>query len=222
VDVPPGDELFDLEPAAFVAARDRLAEQFKAAGDAEAAAAVKALRRPSVGAWAVNQVARRQPELVAGVVDAGRALAAALDAGDRDGLRGATTARRDAVRTATRAAVELAGDTHRDEIVATFDAVVSDEGAAAEVTAGRLIRGLRPSAVFSPLGDVVLDPLDPHRGGDAPPSAPAVDPAARAAAEARFDAAERAVHDAHRAVADAEAELDAARAELARLHGELR
>ena len=55
------DELFDLPPTEFIAARDALAKQLKADGDAGAAAEVKALRRPSVAAWAVNQVARRQP-----------------------------------------------------------------------------------------------------------------------------------------------------------------
>jgi DNA-binding PadR family transcriptional regulator len=157
VDLSPGDELFDLDPAEFVAARDRLATQLKAEGDVDAAARVKALRRPSVGAWAVNQVARRQPDLVAAVVEAGRALAAALAAGDRTGLREATGARRDAVRAATWAAVDLAGDAHRDDIAGTFDAVIGDEEAAAEVVAGRLTRGRKPSAVFSPLGEVALD-----------------------------------------------------------------
>jgi DNA-binding PadR family transcriptional regulator len=179
VDHSPGDELFDLDPSEFVAARDRLARQLKADGDGGAAATVKALRRPSVGAWAVNQVARRQPELVAAVVDAGRALAAALDAGDRDELRRATSARRDAVRTATRAAVDLAGEAHRDDIAGTFDAVVGDEEVAAEVVAGRLTRGRRPSAVFSPLGEVSLDePEHPEPEHPEPdePERPAGDP----------------------------------------------
>ena len=58
------DDLFALPPAEFIAARDALAKRLKADGDATRAAEVKALRRPSVAAWAVNQVARRKPELV--------------------------------------------------------------------------------------------------------------------------------------------------------------
>jgi hypothetical protein len=216
VDHSPADELFDLDPGAFVAARDRVAKQLKADGDGDVAASVKALRRPSVGAWAVNQVARRQPDLVAAVVDAGRALAAALDAGDRAGLRLATRARRDAVRAATRAAVDLAGETHRDEIANTFEAVVGDEEAAAEVIAGRLTRGRSPSAVFSPLGEVALDEPDDATPPAAHSRSPS-DAAALAAAEARVDAAQRAVTAGRRALDEAEAGAEAAVAELERL-----
>jgi hypothetical protein len=215
VDHSPGDELFDLDPSAFVAARDRLAKELKAAGDAEGAAAVKALRRPSVGAWALNRVARTQPGLVAAVVEAGRALAAALEAGDRAGLRRATSARREAVRVAARAAVDLAGEAHRDDIVATLDALATDDAAAAEVVGGRLTRGLSPGAVFAPLGDVSLD--EPAAG--AVPPAGAIDPARIVAAETRAEQALRAVTTARQVLADAVAEAEEATAELERLRG---
>src|SRR4029453_8023393 len=48
-----GDELFDLAPEEFVAARDELARRLKRGGEAEAAASVKALRRPPLPPWAV-------------------------------------------------------------------------------------------------------------------------------------------------------------------------
>lgn len=56
--------LFEAHPTGFVAARNALAAILKKAGDAEAAAAVRALARPSLPLWAVNQLARRaQKEL---------------------------------------------------------------------------------------------------------------------------------------------------------------
>lgn len=202
------DDLFALPPGEFVAARDALARGLKAGGDAKGAKEVKALRRPSVGAWAVNRVARDQPDLVGSVVEAGRALAAALEGGDREALRQATTARRDAVVAATRAAVALAGAQHRDEIADTFEAAVSNADAAELVTAGRLDKGLTPTAVFAPLGDA---PLPVAR------TEPAVDADALRAARARAEQADQALAAARRALTDAERAARSAWADVERL-----
>lgn len=53
------DGLFDLRPEEFVAARNRLAAELKKRGAGAAAARVKALERPTVEAWAIDQLARR-------------------------------------------------------------------------------------------------------------------------------------------------------------------
>jgi hypothetical protein len=45
----------------FVAARDQLARQLRAAGDRDAARQVAGLRRPSISAWAANQLAHAAP-----------------------------------------------------------------------------------------------------------------------------------------------------------------
>lgn len=52
------DALYAGDPAAFVAERDALAKRVRAAGEREAATAIKGLRRPSVGAWYANVAAR--------------------------------------------------------------------------------------------------------------------------------------------------------------------
>jgi hypothetical protein len=205
------DELYDLDPADFTAARDALARRLKAEGDAAGAAAVKALRRPSVGAWAVNQVARTRPELVEQVVDAGGRIAAALESGDRGALRAAPTARRDAVRAATRGALDLVGDQHRDEVNDTFEAAATDEASATLVIAGRLAKGLKPIAVFAPLGDVDL-PSPPE-----PAVEPAIDAAALDAARAALREAEKDVARARRTLAEAEWAEAEARREVERL-----
>ncbi|MEA2589487.1 MAG: hypothetical protein QOH66_2414, partial [Actinomycetota bacterium] len=51
------DRLYAAPPDRFTAERDALAKSLKTS-DKAAAAAVKALRRPPVTAWALNQVAR--------------------------------------------------------------------------------------------------------------------------------------------------------------------
>jgi hypothetical protein len=50
--------LYRLPLDEFIPARDELAARLKKRGESEAAARVKALRKPSVAAWAVNQLAR--------------------------------------------------------------------------------------------------------------------------------------------------------------------
>ncbi|MGH3666099.1 MAG: hypothetical protein ACRDU8_08450 [Egibacteraceae bacterium] len=67
----PADALFDLPPGAFTAARDELVRRLRAEGDRQAAEQVRVLRRPTVAAWAVNQVARRAPERLRELLEAG-------------------------------------------------------------------------------------------------------------------------------------------------------
>jgi hypothetical protein len=188
------DDLFGLPPDEFTAARDARSKRLKAEGDKAGAAEVKALRRPTVAAWAVNQVARDQPSLVEAVVEAGRALVAAqehlLGGGGRDELRSATAARREAVAAATKAAVALAGDTHRDAIHATFDAAATDEDAGALVTAGRLTKELDPPSSFALLGNPFALAADEAEEEPEPePEEPEVDEAALAEARDRLEAA---------------------------------
>jgi hypothetical protein len=86
------DELYDVDPSEFTATRTRLAAALRAS-DPDAAKAVKAARRPTTAAWAMNRVSRDQPELVDGYLDRSAELrdaqAGALDGG-REALRDAT------------------------------------------------------------------------------------------------------------------------------------
>jgi hypothetical protein len=91
-----GDELFGLAPEEFVAARDELARRLRRDGDPEAARRVKALRRPPLSAWAVNQLARGKEPSVDRLLAAGERLRAAQQAalagGDAAELRSAAKA----------------------------------------------------------------------------------------------------------------------------------
>ncbi|MBA2280587.1 MAG: hypothetical protein H0W25_05030, partial [Acidimicrobiia bacterium] len=53
-----GDDLYTVEPGTFIAARHARVKELKAAGQKQDAAVVAKLRRPTPGAWALNQVAR--------------------------------------------------------------------------------------------------------------------------------------------------------------------
>src|ERR671936_452656 len=82
---PPGvpdkalDRLYGLPLDAFVRERDELAKELRRSGDREAADWVKGLPRPSVSAWAVNQVMRTQGSDARALLDAGAALSEAQE-----------------------------------------------------------------------------------------------------------------------------------------------
>lgn len=76
----PAAALYRGELSAFVEARNRLATELRGRGDKSLAAAVKALAKPSVSAWAVDQLYWREGPRFAAF------LAAAASV--RDGLRG--------------------------------------------------------------------------------------------------------------------------------------
>lgn len=156
------DRLYDLDPGAFVPARDALAKTLRKAGDRPAAAAVRNLRRPTVTAWALNQVARRQPDDVAALLEAaeavGAAQAVAVGSGGPEALRAATKRRRELVAALARAATALAGPAHADEIEATLLSAGSDPEAGAALSAGRLVRELATPVGFGLFGLAEPDP----------------------------------------------------------------
>jgi len=78
------DRLYAASPDRFTAERDALAKSLRAT-DKAAAAAVKALRRPTVTAWALNQVARDQAGDLSALFDADAELSG------RSGKAGAGT-----------------------------------------------------------------------------------------------------------------------------------
>jgi hypothetical protein len=195
MDVEAGIErLYGLPPEEFVAARDALARQLRKDGDAAAARRMAGLRRPTVVAWAVNQAARRRPELVTDLVEAGERLRQAQRralSGLRGGaLRTAGSERRRAVeRLLAEAAsvLEESGrspEAHRDAIAATLQSASVDEAAAAAVRAGTLDRELAAPSGFGEVAGLQL--LQPPPEPEAPerPASPArrrvkLDPARR-------------------------------------------
>jgi hypothetical protein len=92
-------DLYGLPLDEFTKARDALAKEARQAGDREAADEIKALRKPPVSAWAVNQLARRHPQELKALVKAGEGLRkaqrAAVGGGGPDALRDATRAHRE-------------------------------------------------------------------------------------------------------------------------------
>ncbi len=145
------NELFAQPSEGFVAARDALAKECKAAGDKDGAATVKQLRRPTVAAAAVNWLARDAAKDLAALVKLGDRLrdAHADLAGGGDGadIRKATADRRRRTAALTdRAVAHLggAGEAQRVAITNTLDAAVNDPDAAKLLLSGRLSKELDP------------------------------------------------------------------------------
>lgn len=137
------EELYRGAPGEFVQTRRRLAEAAKAAGDAATAQQIKALRRPTVSAWAVNLLVRERPPLAGELLAFGERLRAAwAEGGDTAELDRQRTPLVDRAARAAAALVEETGrplgDQARHEVEETLYAAVADADAAAEVASGRL------------------------------------------------------------------------------------
>ena len=158
------DDLYGLALDRFVAERTTLAKGLRKEGRREEAGEVAALRKPSVAAWAVNQLVRTQRAAVLDLLAAGDALRDAqseLLAGRGDGraLRAAADRERAAVDGLVQAArgllssegVELSA-TVIDRVSETLHAAALDEDAREQVRHGRLERELRHAGLGLGLG----------------------------------------------------------------------
>lgn len=85
------DQLYAETPATFTAARDALAKE---QDDKAFGKQVKALKKPSVAAWAINLLVRREAEQIDQVLGVAEALREAAAAMDGEELRALTRQRR--------------------------------------------------------------------------------------------------------------------------------
>jgi hypothetical protein len=236
------DALFALDPSEFTAARDAEAKALRAAGRADDAAYVKALRKPTVAAWALNQVVRAQPdaidELLALSADLRVEQESAL-AGDAAKFRRLLDRRRELERGLVNAAVDLLAESSgnaeqsRGELTSTLGAAAVDDEVAETVRRGRLERVVAAPSGFDLLAGLDLPPAPPRARRAPEPTKPAAAPPVdelatkRAAAEAAREKARAGAARAERieiaasARQAAKAALDEARKEVRRLETEL-
>ena len=195
------EDLADVPPEDFVAARDAIAKQLKSDGKADEATEVKKLRKPTVTRWVADQVLRHHASDVDALRRALTRVAAAQEAaitrGDREALTEATAERRDAMTALGHAVDDVLADQqrpahHRDEVVGAIEADVT-----AEIASG---------GTFGGRDDLEL------------PERPAEQPARRdRVAERRAAQAQAAIEAAETRVARAREELENAEAALAAL-----
>ncbi|HJQ06543.1 MAG TPA: hypothetical protein VJ872_13905 [Nocardioides sp.] len=150
------DELYALPLASFTPERDARAKELKGSPEASV---VKALRKPSTGAWLVNLLVRREPAQVDQLLAVGAALREAQQAMSAGELRTLTKQRRQVTAAVVQHVRQLAAaEGHRvTEAVAlqveeTLTAAMVDAECGRAVRSGLLVTGLRTTG---------LEPLDP-------------------------------------------------------------
>jgi hypothetical protein len=214
------DDLYGAPLDRFVPERTELAKALRKEGHREEAAEVAALRKPSVAAWAVNQLIRTQGRSVKELFDAGDALRStheqvASGRGDAQALRKATHDERAALDSLMESARGLlTSDGHElspaviDRVAETLRAAALDPDARSKVSEGRLERELRHVGLGF-LGDMGAAPA-PAPKRKAPAAKRKQDQAQKAEAEARERERAQALKDARASEKNARRELERA------------
>ena len=211
------DRLYALDPSAFTGARDGLARELRKAGGREEAELVRQLRKPSLSAWTINQLARQERRAVDLLLDAGHRLRDAqqglLAGAEVGGLEEARRTEQGALAELRKAAARIlsevgrGSDTTLNRITETLQvAAVSSEGR--ELLArGRLTGDLEATGfdLFAPLTESGRQAKTRSRGGKPEPGRK------RAAQEARQREQDRKrLEEARRRLHEAEATVKAA------------
>ena len=164
----PTSDLYALPLDEFTGARNALAKELAAGGDKDAAAEVRALKKPGVPAWAVNQVARAYPEAVESLFEAGALLRDAqkklIRSGDAAAVKEATAAERKAVRDLVDRARKILSDAGHtpneallERVADTFYATTVDDEGREAVRNGTLTKELK-RAGFGDVGALSVVP----------------------------------------------------------------
>jgi hypothetical protein len=205
-------ELYALPPDDFTAARNARA----GASDRSLAARIKALRKPTASAWAVDLLAREGQ--LAEALELAGALREAQDDLDGAELARLSRQRRALVAALASQAAGLAEDrgvtisaAARADVEKTINAAVMDAAAAAAVMTGRLVRPLEAT------GFEAVDVSDAV-GGSLPGVPDQPPPSRDDLAERRArKAAEKALREAERAAGEADRELAKIEGRLAKV-----
>jgi hypothetical protein len=196
------DPLADVPPGEFVAKRNALVKELRAAGKTAEARAIARRRRPAPSVWAVNHLARTQPELVGDLVAAGKALAGAqraiLKGGGVDKMRDAEAALREALGAVEKELQTLSGAALRRAMDTLRAAATADDATRAALRGGQLEEDLDAGTGFEALGAVRLPPRPKKKPPPAAKKPSAAEERARARKEkqlaklrAEAEAAER-------------------------------
>lgn len=215
------DRLFAAPFGDFVAQRDELSRGLRKDGDREAADQVKALRKPSLAVWAVNQLARKEPKDFRALLDAGARLREAQEnvlAGESpEKLEGAAAAERELVDKLTEKArqlLESAGhpvtESTARRVSATLHAVATKPELREPGERGRLVH----EEEVAGFGFELLNAV-PARSPDASAKQ-------SGRTRARKDAARARLKEAREELADATKEEKRASAEVERLRREIK
>ncbi|MDO5503357.1 MAG: hypothetical protein Q4G67_09325 [Actinomycetia bacterium] len=235
--------LYGVPPEEFIAARKAEVSHAKDDGQKEAAAEIGRLRKPDVAAWALNQVVRERPDVVADLLALGARMRTAQASLDMAALQGMRVERDEAIAQFCSATATVAGErgqrlaaSAQDAVRNTAIAVLADQGASDALASGLLTKALAYSgfgevdvseAIAVTGSGVVLAALpggevstqgQESEGTEGAAEQQAAEEARRQArleqAQAELRAAEQAEESAQEAADEAAEDLEAAEAEL--------
>lgn len=153
-----GEELYGVPLERFVAERTALAKRLRAEGDREGADAVQALRKPTVSAWAVNQLARRKSKEMKELVRSAERLRRA-HGGKEATFKEAVAAERRARGALVACARKILEEEDRapsdavlQRVERTLQAVAGNPDASHAALAGTLVEDLEPAGFESLAG----------------------------------------------------------------------
>lgn len=158
--------LYGLPLEEFTSARNELAAALVKDGDAEAARAVKALKKPSVAAWAVNQLARRNAGEISELLDQRERLEGASGAE----LRAASQERRKLLAKLVKSAGKILTEAGHGASPATLEKVTQTLQAGASGDEERLLRAGTLTRELAPSGFAGLVVPDAMVSAPPPPS----------------------------------------------------
>ena len=221
------DRLYGVPLDEFVRERDELAKRLRREGQRETADEVKRLRKPSVGAWALNQAVRRRRKETDALLAAGKRLREAhealLSGGDSAALRDAMQEERGLASGLADCAEAIASETGksgpalRERARSTLHAATVDEEAREELARGRFVRE-REAVGLGPFGAGAAPPAGPRakrdRSGGRKREPAKRDRSAAAREEAAREREEAAAREREEQLAEAEDALDEVRASL--------
>ncbi len=214
------DALYGVPPGEFTAARNERA----ASATGALAKNIKALRKPSVAAWAVNLLVRDGQ--LADALELSQALHEAQDELDAPELAKLGKQRRALVAGLARRAGSLARDAGTplsravlEDVELTINAAIVDAAAGAAILTGRLVRTVHADGIdAADLADAVAGSVPGVPERPAPARDDLAARRARKAAEAAARDADRAASEADREAARIEGKLAKARERADLLH----
>jgi DNA repair exonuclease SbcCD ATPase subunit len=216
------ERLYGLPLADFISARKAEASAASKDGDEDTAYRIAELRKPSVGAWLVNQLARNREAFVAEVLELGERLREAQEESDGEALRELGTDRRELVKRGVKEASTVAGDngqkatsTVLTNVEETLRAALSDATAGQALRDGLLVKPLSPAGLGSvDLSDALA--LPELAGSEPTPSRRSTRPPreTKGATVTQLKPAKERAADAAKALAEATDEVESTKAGL--------
>src|SRR5260221_3163244 len=228
------DALFKLPLTEFISARKALAARLKKSGSVSEAEGVKALTKPSISAWTVNQLYWRHREAFDELIATSQRVRQAQVTGKMVNMREALGARREALSHLSALATEALRDADHNpsldtlrRICTTLEALSVATSRSDRSTLGRLTETIDPPGFdslgsFTPSADITKRVAEPLHVSPAQKAVTALKKAqgSTAAAEAnRREARQARINAAKASLQQARKSVTAARAEARSLEG---